>query len=64
MIVGDGVHHAAAHVNGGAVGRVIGLRAGAHGDLLHALAEGAQLRRLRGAIAGVAGLAQFVGDQA
>ena len=49
-------------MDGGAIGRVVGLRAGPHGDLLHAFAVCAQLRRLRGAVAGVAGLAQLIGD--
>ena len=56
MIVGDRLHHAGADVDGRAVLRVIGLRAGAHGDGLHALLVGSQRRSLRCAIGGVAGL--------
>ena len=63
VIVGDRLHHAGADADGGAVLRVIGLRAGAHGDGLHAFGVGSQLRSLRGAIGGVAGLAQFIGDE-
>ena len=47
MLVGDRIHYAVADVDGGAIGRVIRLRAGLHGDLLYAFAVGAQRRRLR-----------------
>ena len=62
--VGDRIHHAAADVDGGAVGRVIRLRAGLHRDLLHAFAVGSQLRSLRCAVTRVAGIAQLIGDPA
>ena len=64
MIVGDGFHHAGADADGCAVLRMIGLRTGAHGDGLRALRVGSQRRNLRGAIGGVAGFAQFIGDEA
>ena len=57
VLVGDVVDHATADVDGSAIGRVIRLRAGPYGDLLRALAERAQQRWLRGAVAAVAGLA-------
>ena len=63
VLVADGVDHAVAHVDGGAIGRVIRLRAGPHGDLLRALAERAQQRWLRSTVAAVAGLAQLFCDQ-
>ena len=50
-------------MDGSAIGRVIRLRAGPHGDLLRALAERAQQRWLRSTVAAVAGLAQLFCDQ-
>ena len=63
VIVGDRLHHPAAHVNGGAVRRVIRLRPGMHGDGLRASLVGAQRRCLAARPRRVSCLAQFVGDQ-
>ena len=63
MIVVDGLHHSGADADGCAVLSVIGLWAGAHGNGLHSHRVGSQGRKLRGAIGGVTGFAQFIGDK-
>ncbi len=64
VVVGDRFHLAAADMDVRGVRRVVRLRAGADGDGLRAFAIGAQLRKLRCAVGGVARIPQFVGDQA
>ncbi len=63
-VVHDRIDHAIPGVNGCGIGRVVRLRAGVHRDRQPRLGKSPHPRWARVAIGGVAGLAQFIGDQA